>query len=657
MSLVSRFPLALAFLLTLLSSGFAIGDSAPQWLREVAAGSNPQYDKDVPAVVLLDEENVTLGSDGKLKIVRKWAIRVLTLEGRGLARARAFYLASTEKVSDLDAWAIDPRGNVKEFSKKDVLDIISDTDDVYNEGRVKVVDASGEMSVGSVFGYTVTTEYRPLFFQDVFQFQTRLPTLRSRYILNLPQGWKAESLTFNHAELQPRVAGTSYTWELGGLAPIPPEPMSPSISNLVPLIAVNFTPEAGPETTNKAFGDWKDVSVWATGLYDDKVIINDEIAAKARELTAGAETEMEKIKAIGNYVQNLQYISIDIGVGHGNGYRPRPSDLVLERGYGDCKDKATLMRAMLRALKIDAFPVAIFSGDPTFVRKEWASPRQFNHCIIAVRVGADTHSHTIVDHPTLGRLLMFDSTDDLTPVGDLPTHLQGSHGLVIAGETGGLVQMPVVPAEVNTLERTVDVRLAENGTIKGSIEENTKGQTSAYERLLFKKSAKDDYRKVIEGWLTDGATAAKLVSFEPRDDFLDSAFNLKVDFEAPAYGQLMQNRLLIFRPAIVSRSRSIYLTEKERTNPVQLESRSFLERASIALPSGFSVDEVPEAVDLKSEFGSYSTSYTVEEGKLLFERKMTMKNATVPASAYASVRDFFSKVLEAEQAVVVLIRD
>ncbi|HUF04282.1 MAG TPA: DUF3857 domain-containing protein [Aridibacter sp.] len=657
MSSVSRISLSILLLLFIAPSAMSFGDSAPQWLREAAAASNPQYDKNVPAVVLLDEENVTLGSDGKLKIVRRWVIRVLTLEGRALARARAFYLSSTEKVSDLDAWAIDPRGSVREFSKKDVLDIISDADDVYNEGRVKVVDASGEMGVGSVFGYTVTSEYRPLFFQDVFQFQTRLPTLRSRYILNLPQGWKAESLTFNHAEVQPRVTGTSYQWELSGLAPIPPEPMSPSISNLAPLIAVNFSPEARPETVNKVFGNWNDVSVWATGLYDDKVIINDEIAAKARELTAGAKTEMEKIKAIGNYVQNLQYISIDIGVGHGNGYRPRPSDLVLARGYGDCKDKATLMRAMLRALKIDAYPVAIYSGDPTYVRKEWASPRQFNHCIIAVKVGAETHSHTIVDHPTLGRLLMFDSTDDLTPVGDLPTHLQGSHGLVIAGDTGELVQMPVVPAEVNTLERLVEIDLAENGTIRGTIEENTKGQSSTYERLLYKKSAKDDYRKVIEGWLTDGATAARLVKFEPTDDFLESAFNLKVDFEAPAYGQLMQNRLLIFRPAIVSRSRSIYLTEKERTNPVRLESRSFAEKAVIALPNGFSVDEVPEAVNLQSDFGSYSTSYMIQEGKLLFERKMTMKNTTVPASAYNSVREFFSKVLEAEQAVVVLIRD
>ncbi len=653
----SRAVLILLAVLIFSSASFGFADSAPDWLRSAATVRNPDYDKDVPAVVLLDEENVSLDSDGKFKIVERYAIRILTLEGRGLAVARAFYLSSTEKISNIEAWAISTRGDVKEFSKKEILDIISDTDDVYNEGRVKIIDGSGEMAVGSVFGYTITSEYRPLFYQDVYQFQSRLPTIRSRYVLNLPNGWEAQSLTFNRSDLEPAVNGTTYTWELTELPPIPPEPMSPSVSTLAPFIAVNFSPRSGEQTINKSFGEWKDVSVWASGLYDDRVVINDEVAAKARELTQGAETEIDKIKAIGTYVQNLQYISIDIGVGHGNGYRPRASDVVLDRGYGDCKDKANLMRAMLRALKIDAYPVAIYAGDPGFVRKEWASPRQFNHCIIAVKVSAETKGNTVVEHPVLGRLLIFDATDDLTPVGDLPTTLQGSHGLVIAGDQGELIQMPVAPADVNTMERLVEVSLAENGTIKGKIEENTKGQTSTLERFIYKKNARDDYRKAIEDWLTVGATAARLVSFETDDKFSEAAFSLKVDFEAPLYGQLMQNRLLIFRPAIVSRSRSIYLTEKTRKNPVKLDSRSFVEKAVFDLPPGFSVDEMPEAVDLKSEFGEYSTRYSVKDGKLAFERKMTMQNAVVPASDYSTVREFFGKVLEAEQAVVVLIRN
>ena len=60
---------------------------------------------------------------------------------------------------------------------------------------------------------------------------------------SLPSGWKAVSKTFNNAELKPQINGTSYTWELRNLAPIPPEPMSPSIRNLAPRVNVNYSPD------------------------------------------------------------------------------------------------------------------------------------------------------------------------------------------------------------------------------------------------------------------------------------------------------------------------------------------------------------------------------------------------------------------------------
>ena len=62
------------------------------------------------------------------------------------------------------------------------------------------------------------------------------------------------------------------------------------------------------------------------------------------------------------------------------------------------------MRTLLKALRITAYPVAIYSGDPTFVREEWASPSQFNHAIIAVKVSDETQAPTVINHPKLGRL-------------------------------------------------------------------------------------------------------------------------------------------------------------------------------------------------------------------------------------------------------------
>ena len=640
----------------LLTAGGISAQSVPNWMRQAAAGGVPTYEKNVKAVVLHNEQQITLGSDGKLVTTENRAVKILTREGRKEAVAAALYLVSAGKIREMNAWLIRPDGTTKEYDKKTIIDRISDPDDVYDEYRVKIINGTDDVDVGSVFGYTVVSEDRPLFYQDRFYFQDDLPTLMSRYSLNLPQGWTASSITFNYAEIKPQVNGTSYTWEVRNLAPIADEPMSPSFVNLVPRIAVNFTPDNASQGVNRAFADWTEVSRWASQMYDAQVVVDDAVAAKAQELTANSKTELEKIRAIGTFVQNLQYISIDIGVGFGNGYRPRPSNMVLARGYGDCKDKATLMRAMLKSLKIEAYPVAIYAGEPNYVRAEWASPSQFNHCIIAVRISDATQAASVITHPKLGRLLIFDATDPFTAMGDLPDEEQGSQALIIAGESGGLATMPITPPEFNALKRNVEVNLKEDGTIEGVIRERSTGQPSRYERAGFRLRSASEYSKAIERWLTRGATAARLVKLTPNDRQAEAGFDLDVEFIAPAYGQLMQNRLLVFKPAIVSRSNSIYLTEKDRKNPISFDSDSFEETAVFTLPAGFIVDEMPDAVTLDTPFGKYKSSYEVKNGKLVYNRSMILTRSTIPVEKYGAVREFFSKVLAAEQSPVVLMR-
>jgi len=313
---------------------------------------------------------------------------------------------------------------------------------------------------------------------------------------------------------------------------------------------------------------------------------------------------------------------------------------------------------LLKSLKIEAYPVAIFSGDPTFVREEWASPAQFNHCIIAVRISDTTDAPTVIKHATLGRLLIFDATDPFTTLGDLPDYLQGSFGLIIAGENGGLAKMPVTPAEANLLDRKVEVNITAEGSINGTISEKSTGQSSSYERAMLRSMSVTDYNKMLEVWLTRGATGAKLVKFTPNDRKEVSGFDLDVEFSAPRYGQVMgsQGKMLIFKPVIVSRRNSLSLTENIRNHPVIIDSESVKETAIFTLPTGFIVDETPEAVNLETPFGKYTTTYEVKDGKLFFTRSLTLNRTTVPVDKYNSVRDFYAKMREVEQSPVVLMR-
>lgn len=93
---------------------------------------------------------------------------------------------SFSKVRDINGQVIAPDGSVKEYDKKAIIDVIADQDDVYNEGRVKLIDASRDVDAGYVFGYSIVTEDKPLFYQDNRAFQGRLPVIVSRYALDLP---------------------------------------------------------------------------------------------------------------------------------------------------------------------------------------------------------------------------------------------------------------------------------------------------------------------------------------------------------------------------------------------------------------------------------------------------------------------------------------
>ena len=647
-------------LLIILVAPALAGDDVPAWLRQAAAAPAPAYPKDVPAVVLLKDVTVTVGENGRITTVTNYAVRILRREGRAAAIAMEGYdTGSGGKVREIRAWLIRPSGDIKRYDKNKVIDIAGAPNDVYDETHIKEIIAEDDADTGAVFGYQSTTEERADFTQMEWAFQDDfldgcLPTLLARYTLTLPPSWRATNVTFNHSKVDPTVNGSTYAWELRDLPTIDPEPSGPSVRALAPRLAVNYFPPPGASSAGpKSFENWTEVSRWYTELSDPQAAPDDALAAKAHELTAGAKTELERISAIGRFVQNIQYISIQIGIGR---LRPHSASQVFAKQYGDCKDKANLMRAMLKAIKIQSYPVLIYSGDPTYVREEWASADQFNHCIIAIKVSDATQAATVITHPKLGRLLIFDATDDDTPVGDLPDHEQGSFALIAAGDAGSLVRMPVTPPETNRLERQAEVSLAPDGSITASVHERASGQSAVNFRREFRHLSRPDYTKMIERWVTHGATAAQLSKIEPSDESKDGRFTLDVDFTVPGYAQLMQERLLVFKPAIVSRRESVPLTEQTRERPIVLQSNEFTETVRVKLPAGFDVDELPDPTKLDTPFGTYAAAYEVRDGQLVFTRSFAQHAMTIPADQYASVRKFFERIRAAEQAPVVLAK-
>src|SRR5215471_18020067 len=106
------------------------GDDVPAWLQQAATTSVPTYEKTVSAVVLLNDQKITVTDDGHVTTTRMYAVRILNREGRSEAVAREIYHTDTGKVRELQAWLIRATGPPRHYGKDQTIDLALATDDV-----------------------------------------------------------------------------------------------------------------------------------------------------------------------------------------------------------------------------------------------------------------------------------------------------------------------------------------------------------------------------------------------------------------------------------------------------------------------------------------------------------------------------------------------
>lgn len=626
---------------------------APSWVTEIATRPLPAYPGRVPAAVLFAEERVTVDSLGMMDIVNRRALKILTHDGKSEAKVMEGYEKSGRQIKDLHAWLVAPDGSVKTFDKGSVEDLGAYSDDLYNDFRLRRIKAENP-EIGSVFVYESEVQERATEAQDRFAFQDDLPCLESRYTITAPAGWTISGRVLNHEPVQPIIDGNTATWVLKGLPFREREEFAPRLYGTAPLLAVDFQPPAGVANP-PFFRTWSDVSQWHTGIAAPQADINPEMEAKVRELTAGASSDYDKIRAIGRFVQNFRYVEIAMDLSHYGGVRPHPAAQVFAKQYGDCKDKANLMRALLKCAGIPSYLVAIYSGDRTFVKKEWASPSQFNHMIIAVQVSEQTKAPTVIDSPA-GRVLVFDPTDDKTPMGDLPFYEQGSYALLCAGARGGLVQMPVLAPENNLLSQNVNAILDAHGGITATLSSESTGQAARRERGLYEAGSPEQYKAAMERYLTYYVKGASVAKVDSRDSFGQGRFSTTVNFASDHYGQLMQDQMLVFNAGMVEPIAVHFPTVNERLQSIILNGKIYHKHVTIKLPPGFAVDEMPSPLSAEASFATFKVAYRQDPGQLVMDEDLRTEAITLPAADYAKAKKFFDEVFGADGQSVVLVK-
>jgi hypothetical protein len=405
--------------------------------------------------------------------------------------------------------------------------------------------------IGNIVGYEIEHEDRPYILQDEWGFQEEDPVREARYTLQLPAGWEYKAVFLNYPEVKAASAGSNqWQWVVNNVEAIRPEEDMPPWRAVAGQMIVSFFPPGGGPS--KGFGNWNDMALWEAGLVRGRRESSPEIKQKVAALTASETSVARKMAVLGKFVQDdIRYVAIELGIG---GWQPHVANDILSHHFGDCKDKATLMSTMLKEIGIDSYYVIVNTRRGA-VNANTPAVNWFNHAILAIKLPdgtAEGDLRAVFEHKTLGKLLIFDPTDDLTPFGYLRGALQANFGLLVTDSGGELIQLPKLAASMNGTRRMAKLTLTPAGTLTGDVQEVRLGDRGTYQRYALRSAATEkDKVKPIESLLAESLsnyrlTHATVTNLVHNDQPFGYDYSLIVDNYAKTAGNL-----LLVRPRVL----------------------------------------------------------------------------------------------------------
>jgi len=573
---------------------------------------DPADHPDEAAAFLLDDGVIVVEADGRERRTFRQVVQVLKQSAvEGLAEHSFSWSPDNEEFTLNWIRVVQPDGTV--ISAGPAQQQVSDVPaamgaPVYANRKVLRASMSG-VAVGTIVDYSYTTvKTKPWVPGDFYQWwgvSTGLSVQRSRLIVDAPdtEQVRIEERNLDFPRQSLRTGGRQVlTWATGNLTRIKPEAYAADSSDIYMWVAVS-----SPLT-------WDDIGRWYGTLAGDRYALTPEVADQVRGLVAGAATARDTAAAIQRWVaQDIRYLSISLGIG---GYQPRSPAEVVASGFGDCKDKATLFVAAMRALGFDA--ATVLTSTSGGVQRRLPSMEQFNHAIAYVSLP--------------GGRVYTDLTVALLPFGILPPALQGEFGLGVP--LRGAVEEITFPEESPT-ERLSLIQLAgrldAEGRFNGAYSEEMTGSRQWALRDLFESpmdsSGRANFsRRIAQGWFP-GARGDSLQTFRGLDLAAPARVSLAVQ-DGKALRRSGSNWILenpVGSAGKFTDAADALASEPTRRFPIDA-SRVFgpeedVIEVRITLPDGWR-PQLPTSVHAASEFGEYWGTYAFVDGTLEITRRM-----------------------------------
>jgi tetratricopeptide (TPR) repeat protein len=392
-----------------------------------------------------------------------------------------------------------------------------------------------------------------------------------------------------------------------------------------------------PQVQMTTFQSWGEVGQWYAGLEQDRVTPDEKIKAKAEELLRGRTTEKEKIEALYNFVaKNFRYVSLSLGQGR---YQPHKATDVMANEYGDCKDKHTLLSAMLSAAGLRAYPALMNSARK--IDAEVPSPGQFDHVITAVPLANET--------------LWMDTTSEVAPFRLLSPTLRDKKALLVPfNAPARLETTPAEPPFLSTevIELTGEVN--ELGKLSGQSHLTMRGDSEMLLRLMFRRTPKNEWDRI--GYYLSaiaGSRGDDVTDIQPADPAaLDRPFEIQYKFADNNFLDWSSKKEKLRVPLPSVNLASIDSDSQDGTKPLQLGPPiSITYRLKLTLPAKYQ-KRIPLPLKVSRDYAEYSSSYKLEGNVLVVERKFHLNRRELPPER---AQDFiaFAAAARADEAQVI----
>lgn len=589
---------------------------------------------------------------GKPQLVTNYHTEYLILDQNGILSLSEELIdySSFEKITINEAYVIVPKNDASEKIKVTQIS----TQDADSEGSIfhddnketRLIFPRLEIGALRVLDYSVAISESKFPFGNNFcsyypieesSFEvlcdTAIHPVFSSYFLDKIKIEKTETV---------EKAKRRYSWSTKNTPTFRYEDGAPEHSYFIPHVLGQIGYYNTKEGQVNVVSNLKDLHTWY--FSNIKEVYNEEISAEIKNLsdslTRNKSNELEKVEAIYYWVQdNIKYIAFEEGI---NGFVPRQPSAIIQKRYGDCKDMAALIFAMLKSVDIKSY--LCWTGSRDLPYKYTDFPSSF----------CDNHMITVYKNE--GKNYFLDATNSFLPFNGVASFTQGKEVLVNLDETHcEVLEMPVPNEKYSTMTDTTYITIT-GKKISGNGHLSLDGYYNQFIHPVLYEVQKDKIDEAASGLIRKGNNSCKVqnvkvVNLTNRDKPLE----LFYDYSVENYVTSLDNEIYV--NLILDKEISSGEFKKDRTIPFQFEFKTADTYTTVLkIPEGYSVKSIPKDVNYTSNTIDFSIQYKQVKNEIFMTLKLDIKTLLLQPSEFSEWNQFWSLSKNAMSQTLVLIK-